>query len=65
MAYMTPKEEVMEWIKNWDAVAYNKVIPAVESGNFEEAEDEAAYLVEIDASLIKAINKAESAMGEK
>jgi hypothetical protein len=62
---MEPREEVREWIKNWDAVAYENLLPAVEAGDFEAAEDEAAYLVEIDASIMKAINKAEKAMGER
>lgn len=62
---MEEEKSPRQWIEEWDNVAYDMVLPALENEDYERAEKGATYLVEIDAKLMRAIEKAELAMGEK
>ena len=57
--------KIKELMDEWDKVAYGEVLPAVREGEFELAEDAGTTLINIDVDILRAINKAEMAMGEK
>lgn len=57
-------EKIKDLIKEWDNVAYHDVLGSLEKGDAEKAEYAVADLVEIDAQIMRAVCKAEEAMGE-
>jgi flagellar biosynthesis regulator FlaF len=58
-------EDIRELFNKWDQVAYKQVVPALESGDYQAAEDAIASLIAIDIRVLRKMNELERTMGER